>query len=40
MAEHLIEADREKTERALIEATAEGRAMHRPAGDGALWSPA
>jgi protein-disulfide isomerase-like protein with CxxC motif len=39
MAEHLTEPDREKAERALIEATAEGRAVHRPAGDGALWSP-
>jgi protein-disulfide isomerase-like protein with CxxC motif len=40
MAEHLVSPDVEKTERALIAAAAEGRAVHRPAGDGALWSPA
>jgi hypothetical protein len=26
------------TETALIEAVADGRAVHHPAGDGALWS--
>jgi len=40
MAEHLVEPDLVKTEQALIAATADGRATHRPAGDGALWSPA
>jgi protein-disulfide isomerase-like protein with CxxC motif len=38
MAEHLTEPDLAATETALIEATADGRAVHRPAGDGALWS--
>jgi protein-disulfide isomerase-like protein with CxxC motif len=40
MAEHLVAPDVAETERALIVATAEGRASHMPAGDGALWSPA
>jgi protein-disulfide isomerase-like protein with CxxC motif len=40
MAEHLAGPDLEKTETALIAATAEGRAVHRAAGDGALWSVA
>ncbi len=40
MAEHLSEPDLEATERALVTAAAEGRAVHRAAGDGALWSPA
>ena len=38
MAEHLAAPDLDKTERALIAATAEGRAAHHPIGDGALWS--
>ncbi len=38
MAEHLTAPDLEATERALIAATAEGGAVHRPIGDGALWS--
>jgi hypothetical protein len=37
MTEHLGEPDLSGTERALIAATGEGRARHRPAGDGALW---
>lgn len=40
MAEHLTAPDLEKTEHALITATAEGRAAHHPTGDGALWSAA
>jgi protein-disulfide isomerase-like protein with CxxC motif len=39
MAEHLTAPDPEKAEHALIAAVAEGRAAHRPVGDGALWSP-
>jgi len=38
MAEHLSEPDLEATERALVTAAAEGRALRRSAGDGALWS--
>jgi protein-disulfide isomerase-like protein with CxxC motif len=38
MAAHLEPPDLAATEIALIEATADGRAVHRPAGDGALWS--
>ena len=38
MAEHLVAPDVGKTEIALIAAVADGRAVHRPAGDGALWS--
>ena len=38
MAPHLEPPDRDKTEQALIAATADGRAVHRPVGDGALWS--
>jgi protein-disulfide isomerase-like protein with CxxC motif len=38
MAEHLTAPDLDKTEHALIAATAEGRAAHHPIGDGALWS--
>ncbi|HEV7804711.1 MAG TPA: hypothetical protein VGO80_02750 [Solirubrobacteraceae bacterium] len=38
MAEHLTDPDLDKAERALIEATAEGRAVRHPAGDSALWS--
>lgn len=40
MAEHLAAPDREQAETALIAATAEGRAVRRAAGDGALWSVA
>jgi protein-disulfide isomerase-like protein with CxxC motif len=40
MAEHLVAPDLGKTEIALIAAVADGRATHRPAGDGALWSVA
>jgi hypothetical protein len=40
MAEHLTAPDPEKAEHALIAAVAEGRAAHRPVGDGALWSAA
>ncbi|MEA2220088.1 MAG: hypothetical protein QOJ35_2714 [Solirubrobacteraceae bacterium] len=40
MAEHLVEPDLAAAEVALIEATADGRAVHRPVGDGALWSTA
>ncbi|MDX6721048.1 MAG: hypothetical protein QOJ63_3302 [Solirubrobacteraceae bacterium] len=40
MADHLAGPDLEQTEAALIAATAEGRAVHHPAGDGALWSVA
>jgi protein-disulfide isomerase-like protein with CxxC motif len=40
MAAHLTEPDIEKTEHALIAATAERRAAHHPAGDGAFWSVA
>ena len=40
MAPHLTEPDIEKTEHALIAATAEGRTAHHPAGDGAFWSVA
>jgi protein-disulfide isomerase-like protein with CxxC motif len=40
MAEHLAAPDLEQAERALIGAVAEGRAVHRPIGDGALWSVA
>ena len=40
MAAHLAEPDLVATERALIVATAEGRAVHRPAGHSALWSAA
>jgi len=40
MAAHLVAPDLEKTETALIAATADGRASMRPAGDGALWSVA
>jgi 2-hydroxychromene-2-carboxylate isomerase len=40
MAEHLAGPDLQRTEAALIAATAEGRAAHHPAGDGALWSVA
>ncbi len=38
MAEHLVAPDLDKAETALIAATADGRAVHHPAGDGALWS--
>jgi protein-disulfide isomerase-like protein with CxxC motif len=38
MAEHLEPPDVRTTEAALIAAVAEGRAAHRPVGDGALWS--
>ena len=38
MAPHLEPPDLDKTEEALIAATADGRAHHRPVGDGALWS--
>jgi protein-disulfide isomerase-like protein with CxxC motif len=38
MAQHLLAPDIAKTETALIAAVADGRAVHRPAGDGALWS--
>ena len=38
MAEHLVAPDLDKTETALIAAVADGRAAHRPIGDGALWS--
>lgn len=40
MAEHLAEPDHERTQAALIAAIAEGRAVHRCAGNGALWSVA
>ena len=40
MAEHLVAPDVGKTETALIAAVADGRAVHRPAGDSALWSAA
>jgi 2-hydroxychromene-2-carboxylate isomerase len=40
MADHLAGPDLDQTEAALIAATAEGRAVHHPAGDGALWSVA
>ena len=40
LAAHLEPPDPLKTETALIAATAEGRAVHRQAGDGALWSVA
>ena len=40
MAPHLEPADLLATETALIAATADGRARHRPTGDGALWSVA
>lgn len=38
MAEHLAEPRRDHTERALLEAVADGRAVQHPAGDDALWS--
>jgi len=38
MTEHLTPTDADATEAALLAATAEGRAVHRPLGDGALWS--
>jgi protein-disulfide isomerase-like protein with CxxC motif len=40
MAEHLVAPDLAKAETALIAATADGRAVHHPIGDGALWSVA
>ncbi len=40
MAPHLEPVDLLATETALIAATADGRARHRPTGDGALWSVA
>jgi protein-disulfide isomerase-like protein with CxxC motif len=40
LAEHLQPPDLLKTETALIAATADRRAVHRPIGDGALWSMA
>jgi protein-disulfide isomerase-like protein with CxxC motif len=40
MAEHLTAPDLGTTEAALITASAEGRAVQHPAGDGALWSAA
>jgi protein-disulfide isomerase-like protein with CxxC motif len=40
MAEHLVAPDVTETERALIVATAEGRASHLPAGNSALWAAA
>jgi protein-disulfide isomerase-like protein with CxxC motif len=40
LAPHLTEPDRDGTEQALIAATADGRAVHHPLGDGALWSVA
>jgi len=38
MAPHLVAPDVGTTEIALIAAVADGRAAHRPVGDGALWS--
>jgi predicted DsbA family dithiol-disulfide isomerase len=38
MAPHLTPPDTTATELALIEATGDGRALRRPAGDGSLWS--
>jgi protein-disulfide isomerase-like protein with CxxC motif len=38
MAPHLVAPDPSAAEAALIEATAKGRAVHHPVGDGALWS--
>lgn len=38
MAEHLAEPRRGHTERALLQAVADGRAVRHPAGDDALWS--
>lgn len=40
MAPHLVAPDLAATEAALIAASADGRALQRPAGDGALWSVA
>ena len=40
MAAHLEPPDLSKTEAALIAAAADRRAVHRPIGDGALWSVA
>ena len=40
MAPHLVAPDPAAAEAALIEATAAGRAVHHPVGDGALWSVA
>jgi protein-disulfide isomerase-like protein with CxxC motif len=40
MAPHLVAPDIAATEAALIAASADGRALQRPAGDGALWSVA
>lgn len=40
VAEHLEPPDLLGTETALIAAVADRRAVHRPNGDGALWSPA
>ncbi len=40
MAPHLVAPDPAAAEAALIEATAAGRAVHQPVGDGALWSVA
>jgi len=38
MAEHLAEPRRAHTERALLQAVADGRAVQHPVGDDALWS--
>lgn len=38
MTEHLGEPSPERVEAALVAAVGEGRAMRRPAGDGALWA--
>jgi protein-disulfide isomerase-like protein with CxxC motif len=38
MAEHLALPDPDSVEAALVTATGEGRADHRPAGDGSLWA--
>jgi hypothetical protein len=38
MTEHLGVPDTAGVEAALVEATGEGRAQRRPAGDGSLWS--
>jgi protein-disulfide isomerase-like protein with CxxC motif len=40
MAQHLVAPDLDEAETALIAAVADGRAVHRPVGDGALWSVA
>ena len=40
MTEHLGVPDLAAAEAALITATGDGRARHRPVGDGSLWAPA